>query len=95
MPTINVDDDFFEDDDDLFEDDDDLFDDDEDFEDDRYEEEALQDLATEDETYPQGFADAPEEPEEYDYSVWEEDLQDLINDTEDDGPWYDPQDGRY
>ena len=62
MPTINVDDDFFEDDDDLFEDDDDLFDDDEDFEDDRYEEEAL---------------------------------QDLINDTEDDGPWYDPQDGRY
>jgi hypothetical protein len=37
MPTINVDDDFFEDDDDLF-------DDDEDFEDDRYEEEALQDL---------------------------------------------------
>ena len=55
MPTINVDDDFFEDDDDLF-------DDDEDFEDDRYEEEAL---------------------------------QDLINDTEDDGPWYDPQDGRY
>lgn len=44
MPTINVDDDFFEDDDDLFDDDDDLFDDDEDFEDDRYEEEALQDL---------------------------------------------------
>ena len=38
MPTINVDDDFFEDDDDLFDDDD------EDFEDDRYEEEALQDL---------------------------------------------------
>ena len=37
MPTINVDDDFFEDDGDLF-------DDDEDFEDDRYEEEALQDL---------------------------------------------------
>ena len=37
MPTINVDDDFFEDDDDLF-------DYDEDFEDDRYEEEALQDL---------------------------------------------------
>ena len=50
-------------------------------------------LATEDDEYPQGFSDEPEYEE--DESLWDEyDYYDFPE-TEDDGPWYDPQDGDY
>ena len=50
-------------------------------------------LATEDEDYPQGFSDAPEDDEEEEEDYHEE--EDYYDFPEDDGPWYDPQDGKY